>query len=291
MRKLSLMLATSFLFSVGFAQNLETLKKESAQTIIKNATGNAVKKLKTEEKQKVIQEAVKILEQTKELLDLLAQNKINQAKHLLDKICEKMDILIEKYKLTKLPVDISIEEYIGVSDLNLAKILNRQVKFYVNENNFVDARNYLQVLRNEVDIKTTYMPLYLYRDALKLAKKFLNQGKVQAAVLALQSALGTLEQEIVIIPRPFLEAQLLIENAQKLYKEQPEKAIKLLEQARKDLKLLIYLGYVKDEKEIKKFEEIIDKLEESIKAKSSSTSGFFEKLKEKIEKLKKLFEK
>jgi len=289
MRKLSLILASSFLFSLGFAQNLETLKKESAQNIIKSATGIAVEKLKAKEKEKVIQEAVKVLEQTREILNLLAQNKINEAKALLDKVCKEMDALVEKYKLTKIPVDITIEEYIGVNDLNLAKVLNRQVKFYVNKNDFVSARNYLEVLRNEIDIKTTYMPLYLYREAVKLAKKFLDEGKVQAAVLALQSALGTLEQEVVIIPRPFLEAQLLIENAQKLYKEQPEKALKLLEQAKKDLELLKYLGYVTDEKEIKELLEMIEKLEKAIKTKASSTPGFFEKLKEKIGELKKSF--
>ncbi|HIC86675.1 MAG TPA: hypothetical protein EYP03_00110, partial [Aquificae bacterium] len=68
MRKLSLILASSFLFSLGFAQNLETLKKESAQNIIKSATGIAVEKLKAKEKEKVIQEAVKVLEQTREIL-------------------------------------------------------------------------------------------------------------------------------------------------------------------------------------------------------------------------------
>ena len=289
MRKIPLILAVSFLFGVGSAQNLETLKRESAQDIIKSATGDAIKKLKSEERQKVIQEAVKVLEQTKEILNLLAQNKVNEAKSLLNEVCQKMDTLVEKYKLTKVPVDVSIEEYVGVSNINLAKVLNKRVKFYINKNDFVNARNYLEILRNEVDIRTTYMPLYLYRGAIKLAKKFLDEEKVQATILALQSALGTLEQEVVIIPRPFLEAQLLIETAQKLYKEQPEKAIKLLKQAKRDLELLKYLGYVSDEKEIKEPWEVIEELEKSIKAKASSTPGFFEKLKEKFEKLKRSF--
>ena len=254
-----------------------------------SATGVAVEKLKAKEKEKVIQEAVKVLKQTREILNFLAQNKIDKAKALLNKVCKEIDILVEKYKLTKIPVDISIEEYIGVNDLNLAKVLNKQIKLYVNKNDFVNARSYLEILRNEINIKTTYMPLSLYKEAVKLAKKFLDEGKVQATILALQSALGTLEQEIVIIPRPFLKAQLLIENAQKLYKEQPEKALKLLKQAKKDLELLKYLGYVKNEKEIKELQKMIEKLESSIKANASSTSGFFEKLKEKIEKLKKSF--
>ena len=120
MRKISLMLVSSFLFSLGFAQNLETLKKESAQNIIKSATGVAVEKLKAKEKEKVIQEAVKVLKQTREILNFLAQNKIDKAEALLDKVYKK---------LTKISVSLFKKfQELGKEEVIILKNNNKNIK-------------------------------------------------------------------------------------------------------------------------------------------------------------------
>ena len=85
-----------------------------------SATGVAVEKLKAKEKEKVIQEAVKVLKQTREILNFLAQNKIDKAEALLDKVCKK---------LTKISVSLfkKFQEF-GKEDVISLKNNNKNIK-------------------------------------------------------------------------------------------------------------------------------------------------------------------
>ncbi|NPB05810.1 MAG: YfdX family protein [Aquificae bacterium] len=271
--------------TVSLAQTAEQKAPTAAETIEK-AGGEAVERLKAAELAKVVEKAAKVLRETQNAVLLLGQGKDEEALKLLKKVSKELEELIEEYGLVRLPVDVTFVEFDGVSDLETAKKLNAQVKELVKNNNFVDARFLLNLLRNEIDITTTYMPLALYKQAVDLAVKLLEEGKRDAALLALQSALGTLEIEVVVIPKPLLEAQLLVEKAEELYQVNPEEALKLLERAKYDVELTIALGYVSSEKDVEPLLEKIEKLMKAVKEHAETTGKQFEEVKKGLEQLR-----
>jgi tetratricopeptide (TPR) repeat protein len=257
----------------------------SAKQMLKTAKTEALNRLKLNEQAKLIEEAVKVIAETQQVLKLLAEKKTDEALKLLQKIDQQMAQLVQKYNLYRVPVDVTFVEFDGVNDLELAQRLNKAVKESVNANNFVTARQLLAVLRNEIDIQTTYMPLALYKEAVDLALNFLKQGKVKAAVYALESALGTLEVEVTIIPKPILEAQMLVTDAEKIYKTDPQGALKLLERAIYDIKLTVALGYLPNEKAAEPLLKKIETLMKAIKS-NTATAETFKGVKEELQKVK-----
>ncbi len=262
-------------------------ESRSAQATIEKAQSEAIKNLKTSELAKVVKEAARVLRETQNALILLGQGKDKEALSVLKKVQTELSDLIDKYGIVRLPVDVTFVEFNGVSDLETAKKLAKQVRELVEKNNFVDARFILGLLRNEIDITTTYMPLAIYKQAIDLAVRLLEQGKKDSALLALQSALGTLEVETVIIPKPMLEAQLLIEKAEAIYQVKPEEAIKLLERAKYDIELTKALGYVSSEKDIEPLVEKIERLMKAVKEHAATAGEQFKEVKQGVENLKK----
>ncbi len=262
-------------------------ESQSAQATIEKAQSEAIKNLKTSELAKVVKEAAGVLRETQNALILLGQGKDKEALSILKKVQTELSDLIDKYGIVRLPVDVTFVEFNGVSDLETAKGLAERVRELVEKNNFVDARFVLGLLRNEIDITTTYMPLALYKQAIDLAVKLLEQGKKDSALLALQSALGTLEVETVIIPKPMLEAQFLIEKAEAIYQVKPEEALKLLERAKYDIELTKVLGYVSSEKDIEPLVEKIERLMKAIKEHAATAGEQFKEVKKGVENLKK----
>ncbi len=286
MRKLLLGAALLGL-SVGysFAKTLKNETSPSAVQLMASAKGEALGKLKSGEKAKLVKEAVKIVAETQKVIALLQQGKKEEALKLLERIDNQMAELVQKYNLYRVPVAVNFIEFDGVNNLQLAERLNKAVKEVVAKNDFVTARQYLQLLRNEIDIETTYMPLSLYKEAIDVALDMLKKGKVQSALYALEGALGTLELETVIVPKPLLEAQMLVVDAEKIYKKDPEGALKLLKRAEYDIKLTVALGYLPSENEAKPLLEKIDALMKAIGQNRATEKGF-KSVKEELKKLK-----
>ncbi len=286
MRKVLLGAALFGLTFGGFAaaQNA-TAPAQNATQMLATAKSQALGKLKTAERAKLVKEAVEVVAKTQRVLDLLNKGKKEEALKLLQEVDEKLGKLIEKYNLLRLPVDVTFVEFNGVNDLETAKRLNKAVREAVNANNFVVARQLLTFLRNEIDIQTTYMPLALYKQAIDLALQLLKEGNVDAAKAALATALSTLEVEVVIVPKPILEAQMLIEDAEKIYKKDPEGALKLLKRAEYDIKLTVALGYLPSEKAAEPLFKKIDELMKAIKEKTA-TEETFKGVKEEMKKVR-----
>ncbi len=264
----------------------QNIYNKSAQQLIKGATKEALKNLRQEELAKIIKEAAEVVQLTRQALLLLAQNQVEKALSVLQKAQTLMAKLLKEYQVERVPVDVAIIEFNGVTDLKVAQKLNKQVKELVSKNDFVDARFILALLRDEIDITTTYMPLAAYAEAIKFAKQLLQANKVQAAILVLQSALNTLEVETVIVPKPILEAQMLVSYAKQLFRVKPDIATKLLERAKYDIELAKALGYVSSEKDIEPLIEEINALEEAIKNSSATTEEQFNQLEQNIQKFK-----
>jgi len=284
MRKL-LLSAALFGLSVGAFAVPSEGAVQSAEQMMSTAKSEAVGKLKKEEKAKLVKEAIEVVAKTQEAIALIDAGKREEAIKLLSEVSQKLQELIDRYNLQRLPVDVAFIDFNGVNDLETAWRLNREVKKVVAANDFVDARFLLEVLRNEIVIQTTYLPLVLYKKGIDLALELLKEGNDEAAKMALTATLSTLEIESVIVPKPILEAQMLIADAEKIYEKDPEGALKLLKRAEYDLKLTVALGYLPDMKAVEPLLKKIEELKKAIKEKTA-TAETFKGVKEEMEKVR-----
>ena len=265
----------------GFSQ-----EAQAQQVQMSKETQKGIEKLKEHELAKIIKEAADVVQETHQVLLLLQNGKLQEALTLLEKVRTSLKTLIQQYGLVKLPVDVQFVEYDGVEDLDTAWKYNKEVKEVISKNDFVDGRFILALLRDEIDIVTTYLPLDLYAKAVELAYVMLKGGETQGAILALQSALSTLEIETVIVPKPVLEAQVLLDEAQQVYKVNPERALKLLSRAEYDLKLTVALGYAPSLDTLKDLLNKIEQLKTAIKTHAATTEEQFQQTKETMEKFR-----
>ncbi len=299
MKKLVSALVASALLSVPVLAKQETAsvkakqqtqqiqqKEETAEEVIKHAGKSSAQQIREAELEKIIKEAVDVVARGNKVLFLLNHGKTEEAKKELETLKAKINQLEKNYKLERLPVDAVVTEITGITDIEKAKKLVEQAKEAVNKNDLVTARIILNTLRDEIVIDTAYLPVKLYKESIELADRFLQEGKVKSAINQLQVALGLIEIDTTIIPRSIAIASFLIDQASKSYQKDPEKALKLLEEAKREIKLAKVLGYVKTDKEIKPLIDQIEKLEKAIKEKSSSSKEKFKKLFKSIEEMK-----
>jgi len=283
-----LLALTALVGSLTFATDTGNTKIQNPQGVqSQTAMSEAIGNLKKAELAKVVQEAAQVFQETNKALLLLQKGQTDEALVILNRVLASLDKLIGEYGLVKLPIDVRFIDFNGITDLKLAWNYNKQVKKLVAENDFVDARPILNLLRDEIDVITTYMPLGLYRDAIKLAIDLLKQGKVDSAILAIQSALNTLEIETVVFPKPILEAQVLVDRAEKIYKVNPEGAKTLIERAKYDLKLAVALGYIRSEDELKPLIEKLNEVEKAISANAVNTEQKIQEAKQKLQEVRK----
>jgi hypothetical protein len=174
-----LLMFAALVGSITFAA--ETVAKSVTSPKVENqqsALSEAIGKLKKSELSKVVQDASRVFQETNKALLFLQRGQKEEASVILNRVASELDKLVNEYGLIRVPIDVRFVEFSGITDLDLAWKYNKQVKKLVAGNDFVDARPLLALLRNEIDVITTYMPLGLYRDAIKLAIKLLNEGKI-----------------------------------------------------------------------------------------------------------------
>ncbi|WP_457638785.1 YfdX family protein [Persephonella sp.] len=285
---ISIFMAVFLMTGLVFAKEEKLQKKEeTAQSLIESSGQRSAEKVKTEELSKIIKEAVDIYGKAGKVLFLLSHNRIDEAKKVLQELKKDIEKLekSEAGKLEKLPIDTVITEISGITDLKEAEKLAEEAKKAVNQNDFIRARFILNSLRDEIVIETVYLPIKLFKEAVELADKLLKQGKVEDAVAQLQVAMGLVEVETTVIPKPLAIASLLVDDASKVYTPKPQMALKLLEEAKRQIKLAKVLGYVRTEKEIQPLIAQIEKLEKAVAEKTGKQENF-KKLFRSIEEMK-----
>ncbi|WP_353661555.1 YfdX family protein [Hydrogenimonas sp. SS33] len=261
---------------------------ESSAQVSKHAVQKAEKRAHDRQLE-VVQEAVQAVALTQQVLVDLDKKDVKKAKADLEKAIGKLEVVLShKNAPALLPIDsaITATEYTG--DLKSIEKSLAAVKKLLAVNDVQTARRLLDTLQSEIDVITVNLPLVSYPQALKLAAKYLNEGKVKEAQDVLEMALGTLVQNEIVIPLPLLKAQALIEAAGKVAKENKEEALRHLEAARKELKIAKALGYTSSsDTTYKMLDDAIDKIEKEVKGPNKAEKLFHEL----IEKLKEFKEK
>jgi tetratricopeptide (TPR) repeat protein len=268
----------SILATTSFAADAKT------NQVSKNAVIKAEKKAQNTE---LISEAVKAIQYTQDALVYLNGKNVKNAKESIKKaIGELSDLLNKPNTPYLLPVDVQIEAYQFNSDVkNISKLVN-EAKILVAENKLPEAREVLNSLRSEIEIKTINLPIATYPAALNLALKYINENKIKEAKDVLAMALSTLVETKTIIPIPLIKAQALIANAKEIIKKDKNQALKYLDEAKHQLVLAENLGYTStSDTTYKMLKDEITKLEKEIK-KGNKTGNIFEDLIKKIKEFK-----
>ncbi len=260
-----------------------------------DAKTNAVSKnavIKAEQKAQstqLIKEAIKAIQYTQDAIIYLNGKNTKKAIESLKKAVGELSVVLNTPNAPYLlPVDTQINAYQFVGDVKKIKTLVKESKILVEKNKLPQAREVLNSLRSEIDIKTINLPLATYPAALNLAIKYINEGKIKEAKEVLAMALSTLVEVDTVIPIPLIKAQALVQEANKIILKDKKQALKYLEEAKHQLVIAEALGYTSTSTTTYKvLKEKISKLESEIR-KGHNTNSIFNDL---IAKLKEFKEK
>ncbi len=260
--------------------------KTSAQ-VSKGAVEKEKKKA-ADVKKELNQKAIKAIADTYKVLELLNQKKSKEALDLLKKVIGELEVILAANKNVSL---IPINSYTVVIDTDLTpkQIAEKitEVKIKLNRGDIQGARTLLDTLQSEIDIVIENLPLATYPDAMKLASKYIIDGKVEEAKSVLQIALNSMVVKKIVIPIPLVRASDLIEEASKVAKTNKDQALNYLNEAKKQLELAKILGYGKDQPKVyKDLQERIDSIKKEIKGKNQAAK-MFEELMKKLKEFKK----
>ncbi len=269
---LATLLSTSLVFAE--ANNTKTLTANAVTTKAVNvAKDNAQKK---KDALNIAKEAVNAVALTqKALIDLSKKDTKAAIKDIEDAI-GKLEVILANPKAPALiPIDAKVlaKEYHGNSD-DISTALISTIALLQN-NKIQEARVLLDTLQDEVDFTTVNLPMASYPAALKLAAKYLHEGKVDEAKAVLATTIHTFVSITSVTPISILKAQALIIEASKIAKKDKEKALKYLAEAKEDLKKAELLGYTsRSDTTYKMLKDSIKKVEKEIKGKNKAEKLF-----------------
>ncbi len=239
---LSAIVASSLLLGNVYGAQSKTKSVQEINTIaVEKGQQDAVASQK-----KLIQEAIASLDFTQEALENLSKNDVKKAKENIEKALGKLEVILSAEDAPKLlPIEsaVAVHEYIGTND-DINKAVD-EVKVLLKKGKVQAARLLLNTLQSEIDVTVVSLPLVSYPDALKLAAKYLHDGKTNKAQGILQIALSTFDTTVDVIPLPLLKASdLIIASSDLSAQGEKEKALRYLKSARDELKIAETLGYV-----------------------------------------------
>ncbi len=288
----SLLIASLLLAPLAQAGN--TIIEKGKNQMTKEQTASSDKAIKSLEKEqnellKTIHEGV--LEGYGNVLKanlLLAKDdKEKEAIALLQKATGKFDVALTAdptLNLVLIDADVSISALITTPAL--VKTGTETVIDLLKENKVQAARAILEPMRDEMVISHVYLPMGTYPEAIKLATKYLVDGKKEEALMTLKTTLSTIVVEKSIVPLAIIRTENLLKTASELDKNKDKsKAHELLNAAQEQLEVATLLGYTN--KESKAYENIktqIKALKKEIDGKNV-VAKMYDKLKASIKQL------
>jgi tetratricopeptide (TPR) repeat protein len=280
-------------YGAGSKQDEKALHAASKTKPLTSAqvSRQAVKKEKEraeDVKKNLNQKAVTAVAETYKVLELLDQNKTDEALSLLKQVIGELEVILAANEKAAL---IPVNSYHVVVDVELPhdqiRLKINEAKKMLNTGDVQGARLLLNALASEIDIIIEQLPLGTYPDAMKLASKYIMDGRIDEARSVLSIALNSMVVKTLVIPLPLVRAADLIEAASKTAKSDKEQANRYLEEAKRQLEIAKVLGYGKsDAKTYKDLEERIEAIQKEIKGKNK-TEKMFEELMNRLKEFRK----
>jgi len=229
------------------------------------------------------QDAVAALEETRKAITAIEQGKTQDALQALERATGKLDILLARYPdLALVPLSIQVTVIdLAPLDFDAVAEIRAAAKVAVDVDDFPTGRALLHNLTSEIRTSAVNLPLETYPDAMKEAARLLHQGQPDEARTELKLALSTLVVTEQSRPIPLIFALANLAAATAIAEQDQDNTLKLLKEARTQLKLAKELGYASGDPEYKELERAIRDIERQIRAKEK-TERPFAKLREKF---------
>ncbi len=243
--------------------------------VLKEVDPQVEKEVKTEVdpilkrvKKDISQEAVKIVENSSKIIDLLDKKQKEDALSLIETSIGKLEILLQEYpEISLLPVSVEaqiIETILSLEEINKDKAI---LKDLVNKGYLQDARHLLEGMVSEVNIRERNLPLITYPKVLSAAAVLIKKDKPEDAKKVIQDALNALIIKEKIIPLPLIRAQVILKKALDMLKDKNpdgEKILTYIKVADYEITVAEELGYGKRGKEFKDLHDRINEIKKNI---------------------------
>ena len=237
-----------------------------------------------EEAQKTIdQEAAGAIEETKNVVKAIADNRIVDAFAGIERVNGTINVLLARYPAAaQIPVaaDVQIIDLAPTDRKSISNIVTA-VNAAILEQDFPAARVLLHGLTSELRVRTYNMLLATYPNSLRDAARLLDQQKTKEASDVLITALNTLTVVDRVDPLPLLIAQKEINKAESLGDKDKDAALNLLADSRMQLERAKALGYAGKDPEYDALNKSISDLQNQLKGNRSPLQAFTD-LREKL---------
>ena len=205
-----------------------------------------------DKRKQVLDEAVSALALTKSALAALDEKESARALATLAEVTGKLELIVAREPTLALaPVDVRTIVHDLFANTETVEAMTDEALDALKHGEVQRARRVLALLASEIVITVTNIPLASYPAAVKAVVPLIDQGKIEEAKAALQSALSTLVEERSVLPLPVLRAKLLLKRAEPLVEDgqrseaSNERLETLLNEARQQLEMAELLGYGK----------------------------------------------
>ena len=205
-----------------------------------------------DKRKQVLDEAVSALALTKSALAALDEKESARALATLAEVTGKLELSVAREPTLALaPVDVRTIVHDLFANTETVEAMTDEALDALKHGEVQRARRVLALLASEIVITVTNIPLASYPAAVKAVVPLIDQGKIEEAKAALQSALSTLVEERSVLPLPVLRAKLLLKRAEPLVEDgqrseaSNERLETLLNEARQQLEMAELLGYGK----------------------------------------------
>ncbi len=189
----------------------------SGQTVRKSDTAAAEEAERKAAESRLIDEAVKALEETGNAIRALQEGRKKDAIAAIERAIGKLEVVIARDPTLMLaPVAVDTRVIDILAPLDEIEKAKEAAKKAMKEHRLQEARAIVEPLASEIVIETTSIPLATYPDALKAVVPLIEKGKTEEALAKLDAALSTLIVTKAIAPLPLLRIESAIDEAQKL---------------------------------------------------------------------------
>ncbi len=251
MRKLyELILTLCLVLSFSSGTSANEIQKTTPTTQATTEVQNEVASQTQETRNRIIQEAVDALSQTHVALTALDAGQTKDAMDALAMIVGKLELIVARYpNLALAATSMSVETRDLYGTTAAVKGAIDHAKKFLADGNLQAARHLLQDLGSEVVISLTNLPLATYPDAIKVISPLIDDGKIDEARAALESALNTLVVTEQVVPLPIIRSQAMLTIAEALAdqknrtEEQQNALTAALAAVQEQAKLAELLGY------------------------------------------------
>ncbi len=288
--------------SILFAQNQQLPDEKSVYQVIQEIAPLLDKEIKKEVdpilkkvKKDISQEAVKIVENSSKIIELLDKKQKDDALSLIETNIGKLEILLKEYpEISFLPVSVEARVIETITYLDLIKKDKELAKSLIEKGYLQDARHLLEGMVSEINIQEKNLPLITYPDALSMAAVLTKKGEFDKAKNVIQEALNALIIKENIIPLPLVRAQVILKKVLAMLKEkdiQKDKILRYVGVADYEITVAEELGYGKRGEEFKDIHDRIKEIKQKI-SENQESKGLLNELMKKINNFKeKIFNK